>query len=62
MQGKVAIVETKLSDGSTVTAIEVVIGRKTITISDQHAPLPDDLGNLAHQLIEKVRIQHDNSS
>lgn len=61
-QGKLAIVETVLADNTVVTAIEVVIGRKHITISNQYAPLPEDVGNLARQLIEKVRTIDDNSS
>jgi len=53
--GKVAICETVLSDNTVITAIEVVIGRRQISISNQFGPLPDDIAQLAQQLLEKVR-------
>ena len=57
--GKVAIVEIAAPDGTIAsTLIEVILDGETLTISDQHENLTDDIRELATKLVEKVRLQH----
>ena len=54
--GKVAIVEIAAPDGTVAsTLIEVILDGETLTISDQHGNLTDDIRELAAALVEKVR-------
>jgi hypothetical protein len=60
--GKVAIVEIAAPDGTVAsTLVEIDLDGETLTISDQHNTLTDEIRELAHTLVEKVRL-HDGSN
>ena len=57
--GKVVIVEIAAPDGTIAsTLIEIVLDGETLTISDQHHTLTDELRELAGQLVDKVRLYY----
>lgn len=57
--GKVAIVEIATPDGAIATTlIEVNLDGETLTISEEHNNLTDEIRELATALVEKVRSQH----
>lgn len=57
--GKATIVEIAAPDGTIAsTLVEIILDGETLTISDQHGNLTDDIRELAAALVDKVRSQH----
>ncbi|MHC4617388.1 MAG: hypothetical protein ACYTEQ_06500 [Planctomycetota bacterium] len=60
---KVAIVEIATPDGAVATTlIEISLDGETLTISDQHDPITDEIRELARQLVDKVRQTYDSNT
>ena len=55
--GKVAIVEIATQD-TRVLMIEVALDGETLTISDEHQTMTDDIRAAAQRLIEQVRTHN----
>jgi hypothetical protein len=56
---KVAIVEIAAPDGTVATTlVEISLDGETLTISDQQHTLTDELRELAHQLVDRVRTHY----